>query len=138
MLKVCAGWALILVGLVVAVHMVVEPLYHATDPEMPVNAVWEAINPVMAAAILLGCVIAYGRKRQSDNDGTVSRSWITANVHFYGLLAVAMLFFWNWFNSLSPAFAGTHPAVVSATWTVLDVAMPLLCISLGRRSVGRV
>ena len=64
MLKSCAGWALILAGLLVAGHMVVEPLYHATDPEMPVNPVWEAINPVMAAAILLGCGVAWGRKRR--------------------------------------------------------------------------
>ena len=136
--KSCAGWALIIAGLLVAGHMVIEPLYHATDPAMPVNPVWEAINPVMAAAILLGCGIAFGRKRQADADGTELRAWIEANVHFHGLVAVAMVFFWNWFNVLNPAFAGTHPAVVSAAWTVLDVAMPLLCISLGRRLAGRV
>ena len=137
MWKFCAGWALILVGLTVAVHMVIEPLYHVTDPKMPVNFVWEAINPALAAAILLGCGAAYVLKRRTEGDGTVSRAWIAANVHFYGFLAVAMLFFWNWFNVLNPAFAGTHPAVVSATWTVIDVAMPLLSLSLGRRLIGK-
>ena len=136
MLKSCVGWALILIGLVVAGHMVIEPLYHVTDPEMPVNFVWEVINPVLAAAIILGCGAAYGEKRRTDSDETVSRSWIAANVYFYGLVAVALLFFWNWFNVLNPAFTGTHPAVVSAAWTVLDVAMPLLSISLGRRLVA--
>ena len=133
MLRHSAAWTLILGGLLVAVHMVVEPLYHVSDPDRPVNFVWEVINPVMAAVILLGCGVACAQKRRTDSEGTVSRSWIAANVHFYGLLAVGMLFFWNWFNTLNPAFTGTHPAVVSATWTALDVAMPLLCISLGGR-----
>ena len=133
MLKRCAAWTLILGGLLVAGHMVIEPLYHVSDPEKPVNFVWELINPVMAAVILLGCGVAYAQKRRAGGDGTASRSWIAANVHFYGLAAVGMLFFWNWFDALNPAFTGTHPAVVSATWTALDVAMPLLCISLGAR-----
>ena len=136
MWKFCAGWALILVGLLVAVHMVIEPLYYVTDPKMPVNFVWEAINPALAAAILLGCGAAYVLKRRTERDGTVSRAWITANVHFYGFLAVAMLFFWNWFNVLNPAFAGTHPP---ARFGNLDGyrRSDAIALAVVRRAAGR-
>ena len=53
MLKRISGIYLILMGIAVAVHTVVEPLYHASGPGQPYSPFWDILNPLMAVAIAL-------------------------------------------------------------------------------------
>jgi hypothetical protein len=123
------GAALILIGIVVAVHTVVEPLYHASSQASPYSPIWSYINPLMALAILLGLIFGYIRKQEVDREGSaapVTRDFLAANTLFYGMLFVGILFFYNWFNLLSPAYTAMGPDAVSVVWAVVDAALPLL------------
>ena len=123
------GATLILIGIVVAVHTVVEPLYHASSQASPYSPIWSYINPLMALAILLGLIFGCMRKREVDREGSaapVTRDFLAANTLFYGLLFVGILFFYNWFNLLSPAYTAMGPDAVSVVWAVIDAVLPLL------------
>ena len=123
------GAVLILIGALVAVHTVVEPLYHASSQASPYSPNWSTINPLMAIAIALGLIFSCMRKQEVDREGgnaPVTRAYLAANTIFYGLLFIGILFFFNWFNLQSPAYNAVGPDAVSVIWAVIDAALPLL------------
>ena len=123
------GAVLILIGALVAVHTVVEPLYHASSQASPYSPNWSYINPLMAIAIALGLIFSCMRKQEVDREGgnaPVTRAYLAANTIFYGLLFIGILFFFNWFNLQSPAYNAVGPDAVSVIWAVIDAALPLL------------
>ena len=128
-LKQIVGVVLILIGALVAIHTVVEPLYHASSQASPYSPNWSTINPLMALAIVLGLIFACMRKQEVDGEGggaAVTRDFLAANTIFYGLLFIGILFFFNWFNLQSPAYNAVGPDAVSVIWAVIDAALPLL------------
>ena len=128
-LKQIVGVVLILIGALVAIHTVVEPLYHASTEASPYSPNWSIINPLMALAIVLGLIFSCLRKREVDRQGgdaAVTRDFLAANTIFYGLLFIGILFFFNWFNLKSPAYNAVGPDAVSVIWAVIDAALPLL------------
>lgn len=128
-LKQIVGVVLILIGALVAVHTVVEPLYHASTQASPYSPNWSTINPLMALAIVLGLIFACMRKQEVDRQGgdaAVTRDFLAANTIFYGLLFIGILFFFNWFNLMSPAYNAVGPDAVSVIWAAIDAALPLL------------
>ena len=128
------GVVLIVIGAVVAVHMVVEPLYHASSEASPYSPIWSIINPFMALAVVLGVIFGYIRKRDVDHEGggaPISREFLSANTLFYGFLFVGILFFSNWFNLLSPDFSAVGTDAVSLVWAFIDAALPLLTGVMG-------
>lgn len=79
-------------------------------------------------------LFAWLRKRAAgaSRDGdAVTRAWLAANTWFYGLLAVAILLLWNWFNLLSPRFTAIGDETASLVWIIIDTLLPLLLASLG-------
>ena len=128
-LKQIVGVVLILTGALVAIHTVIEPLYHASSQASPYSPNWSTINPLMALAIVLGLIFACMRKQEVDAEGgsaAVTRDFLAANTIFYGLLFIGILFFFNWFNLQSPAYNAVGPDAVSVIWAVIDAALPLL------------
>ena len=128
-LRQVIGAVLILIGAVVAIHTVVEPLYHASSEASPYSPNWSSINPLMALAIVLGLIFSCMRKQEVDREGgdaPVTRAYLAANTIFYGLLFIGILFFFNWFNLLSPDYTAVGPDAVSVIWAVIDAALPLL------------
>lgn len=137
-LKRIVGVVLILIGAVVAIHTVVEPLYHVSSQASPYSPNWSYINPLMALAIVLGLIFACMRKQEVDReDGSaaVTRDFLAANTVFYGLLFVGILFFFNWFNLQSPSYTAVGPDAVSVVWAVIDAALPLLLGAQGMTMV---
>ncbi len=61
--KIC-GLYLFAVVVLVAVHTVAEPLYHASGPGQPYSPFWTIVNPLTALAIVLGAVFSYTRERR--------------------------------------------------------------------------
>ena len=123
------GIYLVAMAVILAVHTVVEPLYHVSADGQPYSPLWTIINPLTALAVVLGVIAAWQCKRAVDKegeDGPVSRAFLIANTLFFGLLFVGILFFWNWFNLLSPGFTAIPPETVSLVWIVIDAALPLL------------
>ena len=135
MLKKIIGILLIVVATVVAIHTVVEPLYHASSDAQPYAPLWDILDPIMAFAIVLTIIFGYIRKRDACNEvGTgVTREFLSANVVFYGIIFIGIMFFWNWFNLLRPAFNAVGADAVSLAWIIIDAALPLLLGAMGMR-----
>ena len=91
------GIFLLAVAVVVAVHTVVEPLYHVSAEGQPYSPVWEVLDPIMVLAVALGAVVTWRRKRSVDeqgDDGPVTREFLAANALFFGFLFVGILLTW--------------------------------------------
>ena len=133
MLRRIAGVVLIVVGVVVAVHTVVEPLYYVSTETSPDSPIWSIIDPFQALAVVLGVLFGYIRKRGVDLEGgaPMTREFLAANTLFYGFLFVGILFFWNWFNILSPAYTAVGTDTVSLLWGFINAALPLLSGAMG-------
>ena len=134
-LKKVVGIILLVVAVVVAVHTVVEPLYFDSSQSGSgySEGVWAIINPLSAITVILGLIFGYLRKRDADaaDETTITREFLTANSIFYGFLFIGIIFFWNWFNLLSPAFNAVGPDAVALAWIIIDASIPLLAGALG-------
>ena len=134
MLTRIVGVVLIVIAAVVAVHTIVEPLYHTSGAASPYSPIWNIINPFMAVAVVLGVIFSYIRKRGVDREGggaPVTREFLAANTLFYGFLFVGILFFWNWFNVQSAAFTAVGMDSIALVWAFIDAALPLLSGAMG-------
>lgn len=134
MVQRIGGLFLVLVAVAVAVHTVIEPLYHASAEGQPYSPLWNVLDPLMVAAVALGAIFAWLRKHAAGShrdSNTVTRAWLAANTWFYGLLFVAILLLWNWFNLLSPRFTAIGDETASLVWIIIDALLPLLLASLG-------
>ncbi len=93
-LKRIAGVVLITIGAVVAVHTIIEPLYHVSSAASPYSPMWRIIDPLQALAVVLGVICGYIRKRSVAHDGEapITRARLAANALFYGFIFVGILF----------------------------------------------
>ncbi len=134
-LKKIVGIILLVVAVVVAVHTVVEPLYFDSSQSGSgySEGVWAIINPLSAITVILGIIFGYMRKRDADaaDETAVTREFLTANTIFFGFLFIGIMFFWNWFNLLSPAFNAVGPDAIALAWIIIDAGLPLLAGTLG-------
>lgn len=133
-LKRVIGVYLIAVAVIVAVHTIIEPLYHTSTEAAPYTPNWGYINPLMAIAVALSLVCSYGWKRRADREGgdaPVTRHYLAANTLFYGFVFVGILFFWNWFNYVSPNFTAVGDDTVTLVWGFIDALLPPLLGAMG-------
>ena len=134
MLKRMSGLFLIAIAVVVAVHAMVEPLYHTSSEAQMYSPLWVILDPFMVLAVVLGLIFGCIRKRGVDRaggSGAITREFLAANTLFYGFLFVGILLFRNWFNQHSPAFTATGEDTISFTWVLIDATLPLLAGAMG-------
>ena len=131
MLKQIIGAILTIVGVAVAIHTIVEPLYHVSTEGQPYSPLWSILDKLMALAIALGLIFGYIRKKGVDGSDAITREYLAANTLFYGLLFVGILFFWNYFNLHSDAFTAIGEETVSLVWILIDASLPLLLGAMG-------
>ena len=131
MLKQIIGAILTIVGVAVAIHTIVEPLYHVSTEGQPYSPLWSILDKLMALAIALGLIFGYIRKKGVDGSDAITREYLAANTLFYGLLFIGILFFWNWFNLLSSTFTAIGEETVSLVWILIDASLPLLLGAMG-------
>lgn len=132
------GVFLVAAGLLVAVHTIIEPLYHVSSQDNPYSPFWDIVNPLTASAIILGGIFGCLRAKAIGLEGgraPITRAYLAANLQLYGFLFVGILFFWNWFNLLSPGFTAIGADATALVWIFIDAAVPLLSVSLGLRLV---
>lgn len=134
-IKRIAGVILILAGIVLAGHTIVEPLYFdsSTTGSGYNESVWALINSLTAFATVLGVVFGYVRMRRSASEGgaAVTREFLAANTQFYGVLFLGILFFFNWFNLLSSDFNAVGPDAVGLVWIAIDAGLPIIWVPMG-------
>ena len=92
-LRVAAAYV-VLGGVAVAVHFIVTPLYHAGDAPF---TLWHYMNRLIAPAVLVTVAASYAGKRRMDADGSVDlKRYLEVNTVFYGSVAAAIIYYWNW------------------------------------------
>ncbi len=124
-LRVAAAYV-ILIGVAVAVHFIVTPFYHAGDAPF---TLWHYMNWLIAPAVLVTVVASYTSKRRMDGEGSADlKRYLEVNTVFYGTVAAAIIYYWNWALSLSP---GNVPD--GQFWSVLGAALPILMVVVGLR-----
>ncbi len=130
-LKRVIGVVLILIAAIVAIHTVIEPVYHTSTENQPYSSAWNWINWLSAISIILGLIFGYIRMSRAG-DGSSGPEFIAANTLFYGFLFSAILFFWNWFGISSVGQDFTVSADVrSLVWIIFDAINPLLSGAMG-------
>ena len=130
-LKRVIGVVLILIAAIVAIHTVIEPVYHTSTENQPYSSAWNWINWLSAISIILGLIFGYIRMSRAG-DGSSGPEFIAANTLFYGFLFAAILFFWNWFGIQNFAKDFTVSADVrSLVWIIFDAINPLLSGAMG-------
>lgn len=131
MLKRTVGILFLVIGATVALHTIIEPLYHISTDAQPYSPAWDVLNPLMALAVVFGVVYAALRKRAVDAEPAVTRAYLAANALFYGFLFVGILFFWSWANYRNPGFTAVGADAASVVWGIVDALLPLLCGAMG-------
>ena len=132
MLKQIVGAILLIVGVAVAIHTVVEPLYYVSTDEQLYSSFWGILNPLMVLSIILGLIFGYIRKKGVAGDDAITREYLAANIQFYGLLFVGIMFFWNYFNYYyGPKFTAIGADTQSLVWILIDASLPLLLGAMG-------
>ena len=129
-----AGLLLVATGIMVAVHMIIEPLYHVSSEAYPFSPFWGYIDPLMALAVLLGVIFGYVRTRATGRDSggaLINREYLVANLQLYGFLFVGILFFWNLFNILNPEYTAAGADTTAVVWVFIDATLPLLSVPMG-------
>ena len=115
-----------LVGASVGLLFVFTPFYHSGDGQI---TAWQVMNFFIAPAVLVTVGGSYFLKYRMDGNSAVdSRRYLEANTVFYGSVAASIIYFWNWFNSLTPGNAAD-----GQFWSVLGAALPILMVVAGLR-----
>jgi hypothetical protein len=71
--------------------------------------VWNVVNWFMAAGATVALIASVLRKfslHASRTEGGVTRDYLETNLIFYASIFLALLFFWNWFDSLATGPGG--------------------------------
>ncbi|MCE2393812.1 hypothetical protein J4G02_04325 [Candidatus Poribacteria bacterium] len=131
-LKRVIGVVLILIAAIVAIHAVIEPLYHTSSDAQPYSSAWDWINWLSVISIILGLIFSYIRMSRAGESAS-GQEFVAANVLFYGFLFSAILFFWNWFgiSGAGQDFTAVSADVRSLVWILFDALHPLLNGALG-------
>ena len=118
--RLCSVY-LSLVGLVIAAHFIAVPIYHpGGDDPYPIR---DVLNYFAGTAVLIALLVSGSVKWSEEaGDGSDAVSFITANVVFYSVLVLGILFFWNWRG-------GDDYLIRNFT----DVGLPLALVAAGRQ-----
>ena len=91
-LKRVIGVVLIVIAAIIAIHTIIEPIYHVSTEDSPNSSIWGYINPLTAISIILGLIFGYIRMNGAGENSSV-QEFIAANTLFYGFVCVAIIFF---------------------------------------------
>ena len=126
------GVLFILIGVIVALHTILEPIYHTSTEARPYSPAWDYINPLSALSVVLGLIFGYLRVRRLREDSSV-QAFLAANTLFYGFMFAATLFFWNWFaiSDFGADFTPVGLDTRTLVWILFDAILPPLNIGMG-------
>ncbi len=131
-LKKVIGIVLILIAAIVAIHTVIEPLYHTSTVDNLNSPNWGYINVLSAISIVLGLILSYIRMNNIGKNSSV-QEFIAANTLFYGFMFAAIIFFRNWFGIIEAGknFTAVSAETRSIVWIFFNALLPLLNGAMG-------
>ena len=103
MLKKPLSLVLGLLAIGVLLHFVFTPFY---EELVNTGRMWDIINWFMAVGVILTLAVTCARRKSTGNDGQGTNGqdtngYFCVTVAFYAAAVLAVLFFWNWFDSLT-------------------------------------
>ena len=120
------GAYIVFVGVAAAVHFIITPFYHAGGAPF---TLWHYMNWFIAPGVLIMLAASYVGKRRFDGEGSAElKQYLEANGLFYGSVAAAIIYYWNWALTLSP-----NNVADGQFWSVLGAALPILMVVAGLR-----
>lgn len=132
------GAYLIVMALVVGILGFVEPLIYESTEASPYIPWWSVIDWFTGAAVVLGVLFAYARKRAADaaaSGDAVTWTRLSANVLFYAFCVIGLLYYWNWFYVLNLEWGLGYRTVgadgLGIAWKLTDVSFPVAAGALG-------
>ena len=131
-LKRIIGVVLIVIAAIVAIHTVIEPLYHTSTEDRPYSPTWDWINWLSVISIILGLIFGYIRMSSAGANSS-GNEFLAANTQFYGFVFVAIIFLWNWFgiSKAGSDFTAVGNDPRTMVWIIFDAILPLLSGALG-------
>ena len=120
---------LVLTAAAVGLNLILTPVYHDGSPEYPV---WRILNWFMAAGVLICLVVSSLRRRDLASGEASTLEHVSASAAFYLSIALAMLFFWEWFWTLNPD-SETGDAVTSHViyFPIVDALYVAISLAVG-------
>ena len=116
MLRTLLAVILGLTAFAVLAHFVLSPFYNDVVES---HHIWNVLNWFMAFGVVVALVVTYLAKRASVVGECDTKTYIGVNVGFYAATALAILFFWNWFNELAVG-GGSEGEVNGNFWVVIN------------------
>ncbi|MDE2823600.1 MAG: hypothetical protein OXK79_08860 [Chloroflexota bacterium] len=105
-----------LTAVAVLLHFVLSPFY---DDVVESGDVWNVLNWFMAFGVIVALVLTYLAKRDVGREDDTN-TYIRGNVGFYAAAALAILYFWNWFNELvTDDGSGTYWVLIDTIYVIL-------------------
>ena len=131
-LKRVIGVVLIIIAAIVAIHTVIEPVYHTSTEDSPYSSTWDIINWLSLISIILGLIFGYIRMSRADANSS-GQEFLAANTQFYGFMFVAIIFLWNWFgiSKVGSDFTAVGNDPRTMVWIIFDAILPLLNGAMG-------
>ena len=97
-------------------HFVLSPFY---EEVIESDDVWNVLNWFMAFGVIATLFLTYLAKKDVGREDDTNR-YLRVNVGFYAAAALAVLFFWNWFNELVVGEgSGTYWPLIDALYVIL-------------------
>lgn len=110
-----------LTAFAVLFHFVLSPFY---EDVVESHDVWNVLNWFMALGVIVALILTYLAKRDVGREDDTN-TYIRVNVGFYAAAALAVLYFWNWFNELVVG-GGSEGEVNGNYWVLIDVLYVIL------------
>ena len=110
-----------LTAFAVLFHFVLSPFY---EDVIEGHDVWNVLNWFMAFGVIVALVLTYLAKRDVGREDDTN-TYIRVNVGFYAAAALAVLYFWNWFNELAVG-GGSEGEINGNYWVLIDVLYVIL------------
>ena len=131
-LKRVIGVVLIVIAAIVAIHTIIEPVYHTSTDDSPHSSAWDIINWLSAISIILGLIFSCIHMSRISENSSV-QEFIGANSLFYGFIFITIIFFWNWFGIMGVGsdFTAVGMDTRALVWILFDAILPPLNIAMG-------
>ena len=111
-----------LTAFAVLFHFVLSPFY---EEVVESHEIWNVLNWFMAFGVIVALILTYLVKRDAVTDDTDTTTYIRVNVGFYVAAALAVLFFWNWFNELAVG-GGSEGEINGNYWVLINTLYVIL------------
>ena len=110
-----------LTAFAVLFHFVLSPFY---DDVIESHDVWNILNWLMSFGVILALIVTYLAKKEVSRESDTN-TYLRVNVGFYAAAALAILYFWNWFNELAVG-GGSEGDVNGNYWVLIDTLYVIL------------